>query len=147
MTGEHASTAAVAAEVGLAVGALTRRMRQLPVAGSLPAAESLVVAHLARTAAVTSADLARTDNISPQSMGVIVASLIRRGLVRRDPDPTDGRRSLLSLTPAGRRRAADKRNARTDQIAAALSTGFTAAELDLLHQAAPLLERLAASLQ
>jgi DNA-binding MarR family transcriptional regulator len=138
---------AVADELRVAFGSIVRRLRQRPVAGGLPAAESQAVAHLARTTALTSADLARAENVSPQSMGVTVAALQRRGLVRRHPDPNDGRRALLSLTAAGQRSAADKRNARTDQIAAALGTGFTPAELELLHRAAPLLERLAANLR
>jgi hypothetical protein len=40
----------------------------------------------------------------------------------------------------------DKRNARTEQLAQALSTGFTQAELRQLIAAAPLLERLAQSI-
>jgi DNA-binding MarR family transcriptional regulator len=52
---------------------------------------------------------------------------------------------VLSVTEAGRDVLQDKRNARTGQLAQALSAGFTPAELRQLMAAAPLLERLAHS--
>ena len=60
--------------------------------------------------------------------------------------PRPGRRPprRVSLTDAGpRRRCDDRRNARIEQIARALSTGFTPEELRAAAAAAPLLERLA----
>ena len=48
--------------------------------------------------------------------------------------------------PAGQQVLTDKRNARTEQLARALSSGFTPAELRQLKTAAPLLERLAQSI-
>jgi DNA-binding MarR family transcriptional regulator len=52
----------------------------------------------------------------------------------------------MSLTAAGRQVLQDKRAARTQQLARALSAGFTPAELGQLMAAAQLLERLAQSL-
>ena len=49
-----------------------------------------------------------------------------------------------SRSPAlGSKLLQDKRSARVEQLARALSAGFTRAELDQLMAAAPLLERLA----
>ena len=79
-------------------------------------------------------------------MGATVAALQARGLIERRPDPQDGRRAVLSVTAAGRDVVRDKRNARTEQLARALSAGFTPAELSQLMAAAPLLERLAQSI-
>ena len=62
------------------------------------------------------------------------------------PDPDDGRRVILSITEAGLGVLRDRRNARTEQLARALSSGFTADELDRLMAVAPLLERLAQSI-
>jgi DNA-binding MarR family transcriptional regulator len=76
-------------------------------------------------------------------MGATLAGLEARGLVARHPDPADGRRVVLSVTEAGQRILQDKRNARTDQLAQALSARFTADEIRQLAVAAPLLERLA----
>jgi DNA-binding MarR family transcriptional regulator len=79
-------------------------------------------------------------------MGVTVAALLERGLIERSKDPDDGRRIVLSITEAGRRTVRDKRGARTEQIAAALRTGFSDDELGQLMTAAALLERLAEKL-
>ena len=68
------------------------------------------------------------------------------GLVERRPDPQDGRRVVLSVTDAGREVLQNKRNARTEQLAQALSAGFTPAEVTHLMAAVPLLERLAQSI-
>jgi hypothetical protein len=53
---------------------------------------------------------------------------------------------VLSVTETGRAVLLDKRNARAEQLAQALSVGFTPAELRQLMAAAPLLERLAQSI-
>jgi DNA-binding MarR family transcriptional regulator len=79
-------------------------------------------------------------------MGATLAALEARGLVERRPDPRDGRRVVLSVTEAGRDVLRDKRNARAEQLAQALSAGFTPAELRQLMAVAPLLERLAQSI-
>jgi hypothetical protein len=52
----------------------------------------------------------------------------------------------MSLSEAGRQVLHSKRSARTQQLARALSDGFTPAELRTLMAAAPLLERLAHSI-
>jgi hypothetical protein len=52
----------------------------------------------------------------------------------------------MSLTEAGAQALRSKRDARTGQLARALSDGFTPSELRQLMKAAPLLERLAHSI-
>ncbi len=79
-------------------------------------------------------------------MGATLGALEARGLIERRSDPEDGRRVVLSLTEAGRQVLQTKRSARNEQLARALSTGFTRSELDLLMAAAPLIERLAQSI-
>ncbi|GAA4694572.1 MarR family transcriptional regulator [Nocardioides conyzicola] len=133
----------VARELQASLGLLFRRLRQARVVAELSQPESTALSSLGRNAPATSADLARLEGISTQSMHATVRSLERRGLVARSPDPDDGRRMLLDLTEQGRRTADDKRDARADQLAAALRTQFTAGEREQLLVAAPLLERLA----
>jgi DNA-binding MarR family transcriptional regulator len=118
----------------------------VPVDGELTLPESSALTRLDRSGPATSSALARIEQISPQSMGATLAALEGRGLVDRRPDPGDGRRALLSVSEAGRQMLSDKRNARTEQLARALSAGFTTEELGLLKAAAPLLERLAQSI-
>src|SRR3984957_1920108 len=136
----------VAGALRVAVGLVVRKLRQAPYAGELTLAESSALSRLERGGPATSSDLARVDRISPQSMGVTVATLLDRGLIERSRDPEDGRRIVLSITATGRRTVHDKRGARTEQIAAALRDGFSDDELAQLQVAAGLLERLAEKL-
>ena len=136
----------VAAALRVATGRLYRRLKQLSTDQDLSLAESSTLSRLERGGPASSSELARHDRISPQSMGVTVAALEDRGLIERDRDPQDGRRIVLSITESGRRTVHDKRGARTEQIAAALGTGFSEDELAQLKAAAVLLERLAEKL-
>ncbi len=133
----------IAGALRMANGLLIRRLRQAAAEGELTVAESSTLARLDREGPTTSSALARLDRISPQSMGATIAALEARGLVERRPDPADGRRVVFSVTEAGRKVLRNKRDTRTEQLARALSSGFTREELDLLKAAAPLLERLA----
>jgi len=64
---------------------------------------SLSVLHtLSRVEACRLSDLVRTEQIKQPALTAAVAKLERDGLVRRTPDPRDGRASMLSLTAAGR---------------------------------------------
>jgi DNA-binding MarR family transcriptional regulator len=136
----------IAATLRLSVGLLLRRLRQVPTTDELTLSESAALARLDRGGPATSAALARLEQISPQAMGATLASLESRALVQRAPDPDDGRRVILSITDAGLGVLRDRRNARTEQLARALSSGFTHDELDQLMAVAPLLERLAQSI-
>jgi DNA-binding MarR family transcriptional regulator len=136
----------VAAALRVSIGLLLRRLRQVQVEGELSLPESSALVRLDRGGPTTPGELAKLEQISPQSMGATLAALEARGLVERREDPRDGRRVVLSATEAGRAVLADRRNERTRQLAQALSAGFTPAELSQLMAAAPLLERLAQSI-
>ena len=122
---------------------LARRLRQRPLTGELSQPESAALAKLTRDNAMTVADLARAEDVRPQSMGAIVGALERRGLLKRQRDRTDGRRVLITVTKAGREAIDRGRTPRGDQLAAGLASGFTDEELEQLVAAAPLLGRLA----
>jgi DNA-binding MarR family transcriptional regulator len=143
---EYPDVDQVAAALYLSVGLLRRRLRQQQATGELTLPESAALARLERDGPTTAGALAKLEQISPQSMGATLASLESRGLVRRRPDPADGRRVVLSLTDEGARVLRDRRDARAGQLASALAAGFTGPELRQLLAAAPLLERLAQSL-
>ena len=79
-------------------------------------------------------------------MGATLASLESRGLIERAADPDDGRRVILSISAGGLELLRNRRNARTERLAEALSSGFTRDELEQLNAVGPLLERLAQSI-
>jgi DNA-binding MarR family transcriptional regulator len=132
----------VARALLLCVGLLRRRLRQVPVADALTFPETAALGRLDRGGPAAAADLARQEEISPQSMGATLGELEARGLVKRQPDPDDGRRILLSISAAGRRELNRRRNARVKQLSEGLAD-FTDSELEKLATAAPLIERLA----
>ena len=136
----------VAAAVYLSVGLFKRRLRQVPAPGELSLPESSALRKLERGGPATVTALARAEQISTQSMGATLSGLEARGLVKRQSDPADGRRAVMSVTEAGLSALSDKRNARIAQLARALAAGFTPAELGQLMAAAPLIERLAESI-
>ena len=136
----------VAAALYLSVGLFKRRLRQLSAPGELSLPESAALRKLERGGPATVTALAKAEQISAQSMGATLGTLEARGMVKRQSDPADGRRAVMSVTEAGLAAVSDKRNARIAQLARALAAGFTPAELGQLMAAAPLLERLAQSL-
>jgi DNA-binding MarR family transcriptional regulator len=136
----------VAAAIRVSTGLLLRRLRQTQVPGELTLPESAALTRLDRGGPATASALARQEQISPQSMGATLGTLEAKRLIERRPDPADGRCAVLSVTEAGQQLLRDKRNARTEQLARALSAGFTPEELHALAAAAPLLERLAQSI-
>ena len=75
-------------------------------------------------------------------MGAILAALQDRGLVARSPDPSDGRRVLMSMTSAGRQSLQGVRQEKAKRLARAITEGLSPSEQRQLIDAIPLLERL-----
>jgi DNA-binding MarR family transcriptional regulator len=136
----------VASALQVSIGLFVRRLRQSSVQPELSQPEISALSRLERAGSATTSDLARVDRITPQAMGATLAALEERGLVERRPDPSDGRRVAMSVTTAGQETLRNKRSARTEQLAQALESGFTQAEVATLLAAAPLIERLGESL-
>ena len=127
----------------VAIGAFKRRVRETSTDGELTNPQLTALSRLDRLGSMTTAELARREQISPQAMGTTIASLEDLGLVARSADAADGRRSILSLTPEGLAAIRSGRNAVVDRISEVLVGSFAAAEIEALAAAAPLIERLA----
>jgi DNA-binding MarR family transcriptional regulator len=125
---------------------LYRRLRQSTGEGDLTLPERSALSRIARGGPMTASALAKQEQISAQSVGATLATLERRSLVMRRPDPDDGRRIILTLTHAGHAAVDAKRAARNARLSHALSVNFTAAEREQLAVLAPLIERLAETL-
>jgi len=132
-----------ASELRAVLGQLMRRLR---AEHRFPLMHGAVLGRLDREGPRSIGDLAASERVRPQSMAQTVAEMEDGGLVARSPDPADGRRVIMSITTAGRRVLNNRRNARVEQLARALSADFSAAEREQLLAAAPLLERLAHSI-
>lgn len=125
------------------MGAFNRRSREAAAGGYLSSPQLAALSRIDRLGPSTTAELARREQITPQAMGATIASLERLGLVARDSDASDARRSILTLTPEGQAAIREGRNALADRVAVALETSFTADEIAVLSAATPLIERLA----
>jgi DNA-binding MarR family transcriptional regulator len=133
----------LAAALQDSVSLLARRLRQASTPGELTLPERSALSRLDRGGPTTSAELARAEQITPQAMATTLGGLEQRGLIERRNDPHDGRRIIMSVSDTGREVLRRKRAAHARQLAAALGSGFSTAELAVLTSAVPLIERLA----
>lgn len=90
----------------------------------------------------TTSDLAAADGVRHQSMTSTVAALLDLGLVKRRPDPRDGRRLLVTVTAKGRRHVEAGRQARGERLAARLQEECTEEERQTVLAAMAVLDRL-----
>ncbi|MGW3654361.1 MarR family winged helix-turn-helix transcriptional regulator [Streptomyces sp. NPDC005151] len=89
---------------------------------------------------------ARELCLAPNSVSTLVNHLVAEGLLRREPDPGDGRAALLHPTPAGVGRLRDWR-ARRDALFREHVAKLDSADRAALTAALPSLRRLAESLR
>jgi DNA-binding MarR family transcriptional regulator len=132
----------VAGDLSASLGLLVRRLRQVHVDGDITLSQASVLVRLERDGPATPGTLARVEQITPQSMGAILAALQESGLVSRRGDPSDGRRVRVSITAAGQAALQGVRHEKARRLARAMSEGFTPTEQRQLIEAIPLLQRL-----
>jgi DNA-binding MarR family transcriptional regulator len=131
--------ARTAAELRLAIGRLVRQVRK---EASLPTGQAAVLGHLDRTGPMTTSELAAAERVRPQSMARTVAQLVSLGLVQQAPHPSDRRKVLLSVSPAGRAALEEQRERRTGWLAEAIAERLSPAEQKVLARSVELLDRL-----
>ncbi|MER7759837.1 MarR family transcriptional regulator [Streptomyces sp. NPDC097619] len=132
--------AAIAAELRTAMGKLTRRVKH---EDRVPLGQTAVLGALDRNGAMTTSDLAADQRVRPQSMARVVGLLMEQGLITRRPHPTDGRKSLVEISPEGRDTLEAERGRRAGWLARAIEAELTEEERELLAHSAALLDRLA----
>lgn len=106
------------------------------------AASYAVLLAIARSSPLRLVDLAEEFGLDKSTMSRQVSSLLALGLVRRRPDPEDGRAFLLELSDEGRKRLEEVSRARHEEIRSRLAT-WSADEVATLADG---LARLATSL-
>ncbi|MFG2335315.1 MarR family winged helix-turn-helix transcriptional regulator [Streptomyces yangpuensis] len=133
--------AAIAAELRIATGRLIRRVKD---EDRIPLGQAAVLGALDRNGPMTTSDLAADQRVRPQSMARAVGLLLEQGLVTRRAHPTDGRKSLVELSDAGRVALEAERGRRAGWLAQAIAAELSDEERELLARSIVLLERLAA---
>jgi DNA-binding MarR family transcriptional regulator len=133
---------ALAVELRMLASQLRRRLRQEASVADWTESQRAVLLRLERHDGATVTELAVAEGVRSQSMGATVASLIEAGYVKGAPDPADGRRTLLSLTPHTRKVFLQVRAAREDWLQRAIAARYSPAEVKQLAGAVQLLQRL-----
>jgi DNA-binding MarR family transcriptional regulator len=92
---------------------------------------------------MTATRLADLEHVRRQSMAETIASLRANGLVESEQDPTDGRKTILRPTDAGRAIATRVPAGRLTWLTEAIGELLNSEEQLILLHAAALMERLA----
>lgn len=121
---------------------MRRRIREVAQDADLTPSQESALTLVSKHGAATASALAAAEGVRPQSMAATLAALDQQGLIRRSPDPTDGRRQLVTLTEAGQARVEGNRQARDEWLARALQDRYTEDERRTLLTAIELLDRL-----
>ncbi|POX54474.1 MarR family transcriptional regulator [Streptomyces sp. Ru71] len=137
-----ADAARAAQELRVLISRLRRRVREVAGDDALTPSQVSALTLVGKHGAATASALAAAEGVRPQSVAATLAALEQHGLIRRSPDPADGRRQLVTLTEAGQERVAGDRQAREEWLARALQDRYTQAERRTVLQALALLERL-----
>lgn len=122
--------------IGLLIASARSRLKQAVLTRA--AAHGLAVQQfwfliaLLEAPGVSQVELADRVRSDAPTTSRVISSLMRRRLVRRVPDPGDGRLSRLSLTLAGERLARDLAGT-ASQIRAALIAGMSEIEQEALR--------------
>jgi DNA-binding MarR family transcriptional regulator len=129
-----------AARLRLVLNRLARRLRSQAPHDLSPSLTSALVTIELR-GPITLGELARCERVTPPSVTRMAAALARLGLVRRERDAADRRFARVSLTAEGRRMVQRTRTRKTAYLAKKLRR-LDQAELAVLREALPVLERL-----
>jgi DNA-binding MarR family transcriptional regulator len=136
------SAGAAARDLRVMFSRLRRQLKDVTTGGGLTPSQTAVLTRLWKEGASSTSALAASEGVRPQSMATIVAGLDQHGLIRRAPDPDDGRRQMISLTAAGRRRAESDRQIREEWLARAMQERYSERERRVINDALSLLQRL-----
>ena len=133
----------LAVEVREAVSRLARRLRQERPPHELGLTSLSALSRLYQLGPASPSALAAAENVQPQSMTRALATLTERGLVVREPHPTDGRQTVVSITDTGRAVLEQDRSQRDAWLAGMIADRLTPVEREFLRAAAKLLDVLA----
>jgi DNA-binding MarR family transcriptional regulator len=102
-----------------------------------------VIKRLRNDGPSTASALAAAEHVTHQAVTQTLAGLKRAGLVRSAADPADGRKNVISITPAGNRLFESAIATRDAWLARAIEAVVSPGERAALEKAIELLERLA----
>ena len=136
---------AVATRLALALQRLKARLREesQAEASGLSLSQLSMLQRLRCQGPTTASTLATAEHVSQQAIAQIVVHLKSAGLIDTTPDPTDGRKILISITDAARQLHASMVASRHAWLVRAIDLTLTDDEQATLEMAIGLMERLA----
>jgi DNA-binding MarR family transcriptional regulator len=140
-----ASKASDAVRLAMAVSRLRSRIRTESGVRStgIPISQLAVLARIIDEGPTTAAALAAGEHVTQQAIAQSLATLKERGLVEKQADPGDGRKSLVTATAAGRELRESITASREEWLTQAVDAAVRPEERPLLAEAIELLERIA----
>jgi DNA-binding MarR family transcriptional regulator len=111
-------------------------------AGELSLTQVAVLGRIATSGPITPREVGDQLRMLPQSLTRPLATLERKGLVWRTPDPSDGRAALLEITDGGLAALRDEMAPRDAWVAEAMAAVCTAEDRLTLRAAADLMRRM-----
>jgi len=133
--------AAAALRAGIA--RLNRRLRSQDEAGGVGSTGLSLLGRLYRGGPSTASELAAREGLQPQSLTRTLQLLEERGLISRETDEDDRRRSTITIMDTGLQLLQKVMRSREAWLARAMASTLSPTERELLRLAASLLERLA----
>lgn len=121
---------------------LTRIVRNQRVDISVTLTQLSAMGTLHKRGPMSAGELAAFEKVQPPSMTKVLANLEERGLVSRDPHPSDRRQAVIAITQAGIDLLDSERRSRDAWLSQRLAQ-LTADERALLRNVIPVLDKLA----
>src|SRR5919199_3624800 len=128
-----AADAVLASELRLSVMRLARRLRAQRASTDLGLTHLATLSTLEVHGRMTPGELATHERVQPPSMTRVIGVLEERGLVVREPHPSDRRQVLVRLSDAGREMLRGDRRRRDAWLSQRL-TRLSPDEVELLHK-------------
>jgi DNA-binding MarR family transcriptional regulator len=138
------ATTELASELRVSLMRLARRLRAERLDEGLTPTQLAVLGTLDRHGPMTLGELASHEKVQPPSMTRTTAVLEERGLLTRVAQEIDRRQVRVAISDSGLALLREDRKRRDAWLAARFEQ-LTSDERALLHQVAPLLDRLAQS--
>jgi DNA-binding MarR family transcriptional regulator len=128
VSADAAEALALATEVREGYSRLKRRLRAEGGAAEITPSQASALRQLHQTQPTTVSELAAAEGVRPQSMGATIAALQAQGFIAGAPDPADGRRTILTLSPGALDQLAANRAAWEGWLFAAIQGNLSAQE-------------------
>jgi DNA-binding MarR family transcriptional regulator len=143
MTAATRSTIAdLAAQLRPSLLRLTRMIRNQRVDMSVTLTQLSAMATLEKKGPMSAGELATWERVQPPSMTKVLANLEERGLVRREPHPSDRRQAIIAITAPGLELLDSERRSRDAWLSQRLAQ-LSADERATLRNVVSVLDKLA----